>query len=71
MGESISPDIRGWRIRGLRLGNTREWERVINRYRANNPHLTLALLASDLSDETLIEIHDRMLEIKSVKIGTK
>ena len=71
MGETISPDVRGWRMRGLRLGNAEKWREVKRRWKDNNPHLTLALLASQLSDEQLNEIHDRPLEVKPIRPKTK
>jgi hypothetical protein len=53
---------RHWRMKKIRLGNPDEWKKIIDRYRDKelNPHLSLALLASDLSHETLVEIHDRL-----------
>lgn len=49
-------------MKKIRLGNPDEWNKIMARYRDKelNPHLSLALLASDLSKETLIEIHDRV-----------
>lgn len=60
-GMSMSPDFRGWRLRKLRLGNVKAWQRVVDLSQDKNlnPQLSLALLSSDLLYETLLEIHDR------------
>lgn len=61
--------VGAWYVRTnkIRLSVPGVWEEIIKQYQRNNPHLSLALLASNLSDETLNEIHDRQLEIKPVR----
>lgn len=57
---------RHWRMKRIRLGNPDEWKKIMDRYKNKelNPHLSLALLASDLPLDTLIEIHDRAKEVE-------
>lgn len=51
---------RHWRLRDIRLGNPEKWGEIIRQYQRNNPHLTLAMLASDLPDATLDSVHERI-----------
>lgn len=55
------------RTNAVRLGKPGTWEEIMRQYQRNNHHLSLALLASGLSDQELDEIHDRQLEIKPVR----
>lgn len=54
----------------MRLGNPEEWRKIVDRYRDErlNPHLSLALLASDLPMSALVEIHDRAKEVETQEI---
>lgn len=60
---------RHWRLKKIRYGDQATWDKIIQRYNdpTLNPHLSLALLASDLDDSTLDEIHDRVKEGVSQK----
>jgi hypothetical protein len=49
-------------LRDIRLGNPMAWKEIMRKYALHNPHLSLALLASNLPDEKLEEIHDRVKE---------
>lgn len=61
---------RHWRMKKIRLGNSEEWRKIVSRYRDErlNPHLSLALLASDLPMSALVEIHDRGKEVGTQEI---
>lgn len=63
-------EVGAWQVRtkGIRLSNPGVWEEIIRQYRRNNPHLSLALLASRLPDQVLDEIHDRQLEKKPSRV---
>ena len=63
-------EVGAWYVRtnAVRLAKPGVWEEIIRQYKRNNPHLTLALLASRLDDPTLDEIHDRQLTTKSHRL---
>lgn len=56
------------RTNAVRLGTPGTWPEIIRQYKRNNPHLTLALLASKMDDETLDMVHDRQLEKKPIRL---
>lgn len=49
------------RTKKVRMGDPETWERIIKNYRNYNTHLPLSLLASQLSDEVLAQIHERIV----------
>jgi hypothetical protein len=69
MGSYIQNEVgaRYVRTNRVRLVAPGVWEEIIRQYRRNNPHLPLALLASQLPDLLLNQIHDRQLEQKPVR----
>lgn len=73
MSGYVEHEVGAWYVRtnAVRLGKPGTWEGIIRQYRRNNPHLTLALLASNLSDEELDIIHDRQLTEKPVRTPVK
>lgn len=50
-----------WRNRRILLGNPEAWRQVIKRESENNPHLSLAVLASEnLTEQEVFNIHERL-----------